>query len=319
MSATVAPRRAAEAAPMTHRQILEAMTGLLAALFTAMLSSTIVSVALPTIIGDLAGTQRQYTWVITAALLATTVSHPDLGQAGRPVRQEAAGPGGHRHLRRRLGRRRVRADGSLPARHAGRPGPRHGRSDRSGPGDHGHDHRPAGARPVRRLHGLGDGRQHGLRSAARRAAGRHRPRLALVLLRLRTAGRHLAVRDPVHAEDVRRRPLAPQDRLPRRRPAGRHRQPADAVGDLRRQRLRLVELADRGLPRLDRRAARRHRVVGAAHPGAPGPDPAAGQPDRHPGHRRQHRRRHRDVRWHDLPRAVLPARPAATARPTPDC
>ena len=31
---------------MTHRQILEAMTGLLAALFTAMLSSTIVSVAL---------------------------------------------------------------------------------------------------------------------------------------------------------------------------------------------------------------------------------------------------------------------------------
>ena len=42
MSATVAPRRAAEASPMTHRQILEAMTGLLAALFTAMLSSTIV-------------------------------------------------------------------------------------------------------------------------------------------------------------------------------------------------------------------------------------------------------------------------------------
>src|SRR3954454_9882113 len=74
VSATVLPRRAAEPAPMTHRQILEAMTGLLAALFTAMLSSTIVSVALPTIIGDLAGTQRQYTWVITAALLATTVS-----------------------------------------------------------------------------------------------------------------------------------------------------------------------------------------------------------------------------------------------------
>ena len=80
MSATVAPRRAAEPASMTHRQILEAMTGLLAALFTAMLSSTIVSVALPTIIGDLAGTQRQYTWVITAALLATTVSTPIWGK-----------------------------------------------------------------------------------------------------------------------------------------------------------------------------------------------------------------------------------------------
>lgn len=76
MSAAVAPRRAAEPDPMTHRQILEAMTGLLVALFTALLSSTIVSVALPTIIGDLHGTQRQYTWVITAALLATTVSTP---------------------------------------------------------------------------------------------------------------------------------------------------------------------------------------------------------------------------------------------------
>ena len=65
---------------MSHRQILEAMTGLLAALFTAMLSSTIVSTALPTIIGDLHGTQRQYTWVITAALLATTVSTPIWGK-----------------------------------------------------------------------------------------------------------------------------------------------------------------------------------------------------------------------------------------------
>ncbi|HEV7195542.1 MAG TPA: MDR family MFS transporter [Pedococcus sp.] len=65
---------------MTHRQILEAMTGLLAGLFTAMLSSTIVSTALPTIIGDLRGTQRQYTWVITASLLATTVSTPIWGK-----------------------------------------------------------------------------------------------------------------------------------------------------------------------------------------------------------------------------------------------
>ncbi|GAA3630484.1 MDR family MFS transporter [Microlunatus ginsengisoli] len=80
MSTAVAPRRADTDAPMTHRQILESMTGLLAALFTAMLSSTIVSVALPTIIGDLHGTQRQYTWVITAALLATTVSTPIWGK-----------------------------------------------------------------------------------------------------------------------------------------------------------------------------------------------------------------------------------------------
>ncbi|MEO6413818.1 MAG: MDR family MFS transporter, partial [Pedococcus sp.] len=74
----LAPTAASE--EMSHRQILEAMTGLLAGLFTAMLSSTIVSTALPTIIGDLHGTQRQYTWVITAALLATTVSTPIWGK-----------------------------------------------------------------------------------------------------------------------------------------------------------------------------------------------------------------------------------------------
>ena len=71
---------AVDTGEISHRQILEAMTGLLAGLFTAMLSSTIVSTALPTIIGDLQGTQRQYTWVITAALLATTVSTPIWGK-----------------------------------------------------------------------------------------------------------------------------------------------------------------------------------------------------------------------------------------------
>ncbi len=65
---------------MSHSEILRALTGLMAALFTAMLSSTIVATALPTIIGDLNGTQRQYTWVITASLLATTVSTPIWGK-----------------------------------------------------------------------------------------------------------------------------------------------------------------------------------------------------------------------------------------------
>ena len=74
------PRTPEVTGEMSHRQILEAMTGLLAGLFTAMLSSTIVSTALPTIIGDLHGTQRQYTWVITASLLATTVSTPIWGK-----------------------------------------------------------------------------------------------------------------------------------------------------------------------------------------------------------------------------------------------
>jgi EmrB/QacA subfamily drug resistance transporter len=64
----------------SHREILEVMTGLLAALFTAMISTTIVSTALPTIMSDLHGTQRQYTWVITASLLALTVTTPIWGK-----------------------------------------------------------------------------------------------------------------------------------------------------------------------------------------------------------------------------------------------
>ncbi|MCO7220343.1 MDR family MFS transporter [Klenkia sp. PcliD-1-E] len=65
---------------MSHRQILEALSGLLLALFVAMLSSTVVSNALPTIITDLRGTQSQYTWVVTATLLASTASTPIWGK-----------------------------------------------------------------------------------------------------------------------------------------------------------------------------------------------------------------------------------------------
>ena len=65
---------------MSHREILEAMIGLLAALFTALLSTTIVATALPTIIGDLKGSQTAYAWVITTALLANAASTPIWGK-----------------------------------------------------------------------------------------------------------------------------------------------------------------------------------------------------------------------------------------------
>ncbi|WP_328333134.1 MFS transporter [Kribbella sp. NBC_00382] len=74
------PATAAGDPALTHREILEILAGLLAALFTAILSSTIVSNALPTIIADLEGSQTQYTWVITASLLAMTVSTPVWGK-----------------------------------------------------------------------------------------------------------------------------------------------------------------------------------------------------------------------------------------------
>ncbi|MET3366853.1 MFS transporter [Arthrobacter sp. M2012083] len=66
--------------PMTHRQIMEALTGLLAAFFTAILSSTIVANALPTIMSELKGTQTDFAWVITAALLANAATTPIWGK-----------------------------------------------------------------------------------------------------------------------------------------------------------------------------------------------------------------------------------------------
>ncbi|AVP67812.1 MDR family MFS transporter [Prescottella equi] len=67
-------------APMTHPQRIQALVGLLLGMFVAFLSSTIVSNALPTIITDLHGTQDQYTWVVTATLLASTATTPIWGK-----------------------------------------------------------------------------------------------------------------------------------------------------------------------------------------------------------------------------------------------
>lgn len=75
-----APHGGGDHAPMTHRQIMEALTGLLLGMFVAILSSTIVSNALPDIIKDLGGGQSAYTWVVTASLLAMTASTPLWGK-----------------------------------------------------------------------------------------------------------------------------------------------------------------------------------------------------------------------------------------------
>lgn len=65
---------------MTHREILEAMRGLLLAMFVAMLSSTVVDNALPRIVADLHGTQSGYTWIVVATLLTMTASTPIWGK-----------------------------------------------------------------------------------------------------------------------------------------------------------------------------------------------------------------------------------------------
>ncbi|WP_245721188.1 MDR family MFS transporter [Nocardia pseudovaccinii] len=73
-------KHAEPGAPMTHRQIMETLTGLLTGMFVAILSSTIVANALPTIISDLHAGQTAYSWVITATLLAMTVTTPIWGK-----------------------------------------------------------------------------------------------------------------------------------------------------------------------------------------------------------------------------------------------
>ncbi|HWS31239.1 MAG TPA: MDR family MFS transporter [Actinoplanes sp.] len=62
------------------RQILKALTGLLLALFISTLASTVVSTALPRMLADLDGTATQYTWVVTATLLAATAATPIWGK-----------------------------------------------------------------------------------------------------------------------------------------------------------------------------------------------------------------------------------------------
>jgi EmrB/QacA subfamily drug resistance transporter len=80
MSAPTLTTAPPAAEPMNHRRTLEALSGLLLALFVAMLSSTVVSTALPKIIGSLNGSQTQYTWVVTATLLAATATTPIWGK-----------------------------------------------------------------------------------------------------------------------------------------------------------------------------------------------------------------------------------------------
>src|ERR1700735_3759529 len=67
---SAAPTRA-----LPRRRVLLIIGALLLGLFLAALDQTIVATALPTIVGDLHGASH-LTWVVTAYLLATTVSTP---------------------------------------------------------------------------------------------------------------------------------------------------------------------------------------------------------------------------------------------------
>jgi MFS family permease len=66
---------------LTHRQVLVVFSGLLLVMLLAALDSTIVSTALPTIVGDLGGLDH-LAWVVTAYLLAQTIVTPIYGKLG---------------------------------------------------------------------------------------------------------------------------------------------------------------------------------------------------------------------------------------------
>ncbi len=66
---------------LSQRQILVIFAGLLLGMLLASLDQTIVSTALPTIVGDLGGL-NELSWVVTAYLLASTSSTPLWGKLG---------------------------------------------------------------------------------------------------------------------------------------------------------------------------------------------------------------------------------------------
>jgi EmrB/QacA subfamily drug resistance transporter len=80
MSHRSTPQPQTPAAPDTrHHRVLLTFSGLLLAMLLASLDQTIVSTALPTIVGELGGID-QLSWVVTAYLLAATVTIPVWGR-----------------------------------------------------------------------------------------------------------------------------------------------------------------------------------------------------------------------------------------------
>jgi EmrB/QacA subfamily drug resistance transporter len=80
-TAVTQPPEDHEFSPAEHRRILVILGALMLGMFLASLDQTIVSTALPTIAGDLHGLNH-LSWVVTAYLLATTISTPLWGKLG---------------------------------------------------------------------------------------------------------------------------------------------------------------------------------------------------------------------------------------------
>ena len=76
-----APPGEAGAQWLTHKQIMIVLPGLLMAMLLAMLDQLVVGTALPRIVGDLGGVSH-LSWVVTAYVLASTITTPFYGKLG---------------------------------------------------------------------------------------------------------------------------------------------------------------------------------------------------------------------------------------------
>src|SRR4029450_917995 len=92
---------ASEHAPIDHKQVLVVFSGLVLAMLLAALDSTIVSTALPTIVGELGGLAH-LSWVVTASPRADSPD-PAVREARRPVWPKGSDAGRDRPVPRRLG------------------------------------------------------------------------------------------------------------------------------------------------------------------------------------------------------------------------
>ena len=66
---------------LSHKQIMIILPGLLLAMLLAMLDQLVVGTALPRIVGDLGGATH-LSWVVTAYVLASTITTPFYGKLG---------------------------------------------------------------------------------------------------------------------------------------------------------------------------------------------------------------------------------------------
>ena len=66
---------------LSHKQIMILLPGLLMAMLLAMLDQLVVGTALPRIVGDLGGATH-LSWVVTAYVLASTITTPFYGKLG---------------------------------------------------------------------------------------------------------------------------------------------------------------------------------------------------------------------------------------------